>query len=573
MPSHRIPFYLSIFAILVLSSVPPVCAGESPDTTQLASRIADVLQANLPEWVVSKDVPGAAAVVVHKDQIVWRFVYGVTSRSDSTAVTAQTIFSLQSASKCVTALGVLKAVDQGILSLDEPISSYVPDFRINSRFRGVPAQQITLRRLLSHHAGLPHEAPVGSNYDASPCTFEEHIASISSVWLQYPVGYRFSYSNLGFDLAGYIVQKQSGVAFADYMKRELLDPIGMSDSSFDMEQIIARADRAIGHWSNEGEPVTPIPVYIPMVAAGGLYVSIDDVARLLSFLLNDGRVGGRQLIDASLIRDMRTIAFPWPDQRTGYGLGIARDEAGGTYVLHHSGGGYGFTARLLLYPEFDIGFAILLNRGGLSTSGIQNVLTGIVESHAGEGSQTIAEDLPPLPANDERRFEMAGVYPGLGTIRTEDSPPRLRFNDTTAVNLVLYEEDGQLLARLENAPQYEIRYLDWTTDETRSIAVLDRETGNITYHDLERVRPDGDRLNPSVEPEWAKYAGVYESAEWKGRGPRETFALAVESGYLTINGRRCHEYKRGLFFSFDGQALDLRTQPPTYGNRPLTRRD
>ena len=138
------------------------------------------------------------------------------------AVTPDTIFSVQSTSKNFTAMSVLLAVQDGLLNLDVPITTYLPDFTVHSIFEEHPERKITLRMLLSHTAGFTHEAPVGNNFDLGPVSFEDHIKSISDTWLRFPVGTGYAYSNLGIDLAGYILQKASGQPFAEYVEEKLL---------------------------------------------------------------------------------------------------------------------------------------------------------------------------------------------------------------------------------------------------------------------------------------------------------------------------------------------------------------
>jgi CubicO group peptidase (beta-lactamase class C family) len=82
-------------------------------------------------------------------------------------------------SKSFAALGVLMVVQDGLLDLDAPITEYLPDFSVKSRFEDHPERKMTLRHLLSHRTGFSHEAPVGSNYDSRPTSFEEHVLSIS----------------------------------------------------------------------------------------------------------------------------------------------------------------------------------------------------------------------------------------------------------------------------------------------------------------------------------------------------------------------------------------------------------
>ena len=98
---------------------------------------------------------------------------------------------------------------------------YLPDFTVNSRFEEDPCDKMTLTLLLNHRAGFTHEAPMGNNYDASFTSFEDHVLSIQDTWLRFPVGERFSYSNLGIDLAGYVLQVVSGMPFHAYVQQHI----------------------------------------------------------------------------------------------------------------------------------------------------------------------------------------------------------------------------------------------------------------------------------------------------------------------------------------------------------------
>ena len=121
-------------------------------------------------------------------------------------------------------------------------------------------------------------------------------------WLRFPVGQRYSYSNLGVDLAGYILQVRSGMPFHQYVKQKLLDPIGMTASSFDMDYIKRMARRAIGHSLLPKEVVG-----VPMIPSGGLYTNARELARYVQFHLNGGKVNGAQLINDQLLRQMYQI--------------------------------------------------------------------------------------------------------------------------------------------------------------------------------------------------------------------------------------------------------------------------
>src|SRR5688572_21498911 len=132
-------------------------------------------------------IPGGAVALIHAGKVVWTEGFGVTDRASARPVDATTIFSIQSTSKHFTATAIMLAVQKGLLDLDVPITTYVPDFSVHSRFERDPQKKMTLRLLLSHRAGFTHEAPVGSNFDAASPSFDAHMRSISDTWLRYPV--------------------------------------------------------------------------------------------------------------------------------------------------------------------------------------------------------------------------------------------------------------------------------------------------------------------------------------------------------------------------------------------------
>ena len=117
------------------------------------------------------------------------------------------------------------AIGQGRFTLDEPFCKGIPDVRPHTRWDPREFEKVTFRHLLSHWAGLCHEAPVGNNYGDWHCTFDEHIKSISDTWLKCRVGERFRYSNLGFDLAAFALQDRIGKLFVQLMQDELLEPL------------------------------------------------------------------------------------------------------------------------------------------------------------------------------------------------------------------------------------------------------------------------------------------------------------------------------------------------------------
>src|SRR5262249_693207 len=164
------------------------------------------------------------------------------------------------------------------------------------------------------------EAACGNNFDESPCLFADHIRSISETWLMFPVGERASYSNLGIDLAGYALELRASKPFAQFMQDELFKPLGMTSSTFILKEAMSHPSFAKGHTKALTLPPTPIS----MVPSGGMYSTVKDMAKFVSFHLAGGKVNGKQVIQAESLKAMYAPQFPIAGQLSGYGLGIDR---------------------------------------------------------------------------------------------------------------------------------------------------------------------------------------------------------------------------------------------------------
>jgi CubicO group peptidase (beta-lactamase class C family) len=534
----------------------------STEDVTLAAAVATSLEQALPEWLSEASVPGAAVAVVDAQDVIWEMAYG--------EVDGATIFSIQSMSKSFTAVAVLMAVQDGLVDLDTPIAEYLPDFTVNSVFGEHPERIITLRHLLAHRAGFTHEAPFGSNFD-DRYDFARHIASISETWLRYPVGNRWAYSNLGYDLAGYILQVRSGMPFESYVKKMVLDPLGMTGSSLDMEIIEASDNRAIGHASNDAY----VPLQIPMIAAGGVYTNVNDMAKYLQFHINKGVVDGRRILRADLMDEIHSIQFAVPGQRGGYALGLLRDPVSDSYNLYHSGGGYGFQSDMAIYPEKGLAVVLLTNLGGHSAGGwrLRNVVDQLVIGRDGPTPVADAgtEGMTALPSDDARVEAILGRYGKGGhegfTIGYEDGTLGMQFDPEAFYPLTFFDDDGKLVGMYGNFS--EVRFLPPIQEGRHaSVTTIHRRFSNPYFHVYDFKDSPTDAPGPN-RPQWSTYVGDYQLLRFGE--PEETVEITVKNGYLYYGDRKCAEHEPGLFFTYDGQVLDLRSDQPSMANMPLRR--
>jgi CubicO group peptidase (beta-lactamase class C family) len=354
----------------------PRAVAAAPEATVIAT-----YRAQIPRLMAEQGVPGLGVALVDRNRTLWVAGFGHVDGPGSARVTGTTIFSMQSVSKLFTATAIMRAVAAGRLDLDAPITTYLPEFTVHSTFEEHPERKITLRMLLSHTAGFTHEAPVGNNNELEPGSFDAHVRSIADTWLRFPAGSGYAYSNLGIDLAGYILERVERRPFAEVMRDSLLDPLGMDRSTFDRAAIRVSTERAVGH----AHPYPKPPVDVPMTAAGGLYASAADLARFLRFEVNGGSIDGRVVLGSRWLNEMETVPAPHAGAPAGYALGVVRhrwnrwDQR--PVLLEHGGGGYGFLSDIWWLPEVGIGVAVVTNsqdhrlQGTLSLSILADLLS------------------------------------------------------------------------------------------------------------------------------------------------------------------------------------------------------
>lgn len=505
---------------------------------------------------------GAAALcLVHRGEPAW--VEGFGNAANGDPIGPDSLFSIQSTSKNFTAVAVLLAVQRGLVDLDAPITRYLPDFTVRSRFEQAPQERITLRLLLSNRAGFTHEAPVGNNYEPAAPSFETHVRSISQTWLRFPVGERYRYSNLGYDLAGYILERRTGLAYTEWLRRELFVPLGMRDSTADPAIYAKAANRAAG--THRGYP--QVPLVTPLLASGGVWTNARDITAYAAFLLSGGKWRGRQILSSALWTEMHGFGLGGD-----YGLGVMRSERryglAPVRLLHHRGGGFGFGCNLVYCPDAEIAVAALFNRPALA--GYQfgmPLLDKLLTARFGERAPRLpAQALAPIRPLPSRSRALIGTYVGR-SVRAEISefagqlrisrdggkthdPLRMIAPD----ELFTVNADGDAVTyRYHPATAALPAHLECSEGE----ASLDRNDG-----------PD-DALVPG-KAEWGRYLGRYRIDQW-GK-PAMNIIVEQRRGGLYLDGiRLVVESEPGLFFTSDGEAVDFRPSVPTWRNLLLRR--
>lgn len=513
--------------------------------------------------MAKEDIPGAAICLVHEGKLAWLEGFGVTDRKSKRAVAPDTIFGIQSVSKNVTATAIMLAVQRGLLDLDKPITAYLPDFTVNSIFESNPERRITLRSLLSHRAGLTGEAPVGNYYDDTPSDFDSHVSSLSKTWLRCPVNDRYRYSNIGFNLAGYILQSVSKQPIAQCLQTMIFDPLGMHDSTAEADVYARQVNRAVGHETG----YEAVPLKTPGISTGGVYMSARDMVAYLLFHLNKGRIGKETLLNEQLWNEMHSFAFPGA-----YSLGVAggvlRFGETDVRMFLHSGRGFGFGCMFRFYPQAKLGLAVLFNRPAGSAyqfaSGLADEI--LVRRYGRRAQKTSLDALPSinLPQTELQKF--------VGNYRERSATRDLKLVDGA---LVVQRGDEQVPVRITSPDEVALPP-ERPGGDAVQLRYFPPSNGAMAHFeplvtDLHLDYNDGPHDPPGAnKPEWTKYVGDYSMDQW-GK-PLYPIKVHRKNGYLYIDtARLIVEHEPGLFFTSDGEAVDFRAAVPRWGNIPLRR--
>ena len=303
--------------------------------------------------------------------LVWAQAFGWADRDARTPMSTASISRTGSISKSVTAVLMLRLVDEGVIGLDEPVERYLPAFA-SVQDRRVDAQPVTFRHLASHTAGLIRE-PQWPDAVVGPIELWDKRIVESLLLTAYDSvpGARYQYSNIGFGALGLALAKAAGRPFMEMVRTEILEPLGMTGSEFVVAGEKLEARLAAGYVVGQdgsidgGQPAHEHAGRGYKVPNGGVYSTVADLGRFMGAMSG---VPGLQILSEESRREALSIQTPENPNR-GYGLGfsVQLDEQG-RKIASHGGSVAGYTAHMAFDPEVRIGVVLLRNYGRGSTN-------------------------------------------------------------------------------------------------------------------------------------------------------------------------------------------------------------
>jgi CubicO group peptidase (beta-lactamase class C family)/D-alanyl-D-alanine dipeptidase len=349
---HRLPL-AALGGLLLLGAVAlagPDAPPEAPpraDYADVAARLERLVRAEMED----KKLPALSLALVDGQETVWARGFGHADPDAKAPATAETVYRVGSVSKLFTDLAVMQLVEQGRLDLDAPVSTYLPDFQPRNPF-GPP---VTLRMLMSHRAGLVREPPVGNYFVPDEPSLAETVKSLNSTELVYAPGHKTKYSNAGIATVGYVLERTQGQPFAPYVRRAVLEPLGLGKSSFEPQPEVVKALARAYMWTYDGRVFEAPKFQLGMAPAGSMYSTVTDLGRFLSVLFAGGRGPGGPVVKPETLQAMWTPQFAPPGQRRGFGIGFHIGEMDGRRLIGHDGAIYGFATTLMALPDDGLG--------------------------------------------------------------------------------------------------------------------------------------------------------------------------------------------------------------------------
>jgi CubicO group peptidase (beta-lactamase class C family) len=342
------------------------CRAPAPSVPQVGDFVAR-LDRFVPHYLAVYGIPGAAVAVVRQGDVVWAKGYGLADRERGTPVTTDTVFQAASISKTLTAWGVMKLVEQGRLDLDAPVERYLTRWRLPET--SFDTTGVTVRRLLSHSAGLNVTEYLGYAPGVPLPSIEESLSrgsgKAAAVRLERSPGDGFAYSDGDYLILQLLIEEVSDTPFAEFMHRQVLQPLGMGHSSFapwpELEAKLASSYDARGK---------ALPSFdFSELAPAGLLTTAPDLARFAAAAVSGpgGEPAGRGVLAPSTLAQMAApqvslSGFDAWIYADAYGLGYFVETVPGDQVaISHMGGNLGWLSEMAILPASGDALVVMTN--------------------------------------------------------------------------------------------------------------------------------------------------------------------------------------------------------------------
>jgi D-alanyl-D-alanine carboxypeptidase len=341
---------MRLHALLFALAVASLCTSPLHAAPPKGGEIADYARQLLVDSYPANG-PGAAVIVARGQQVLFRGARGESNLAPAKALSAGDLFEIGSITKQFTAAGVLKLVQAGKLSLDDPLSKYVKDYP--------GGDNITIRELLNHTSGIKDYTQMSGWADTPlqrELTTAQLIETFKNEKTDFAPGTDWRYDSSGYVLLGAVIESVTGMPWHAYLRQALFQPLGLKHTGYGDDPAFV-GQRVHGYVLSDGKIVPSKPISLSQASAAGALVSnVDDLLKW-TWALHAGRVIPHALYEQMITPTGKAVAGH-------YGFGIDHDVLRGTDMLQHGGSIFGTNSSLLYLPQYKLTVAVLNNQEG-----------------------------------------------------------------------------------------------------------------------------------------------------------------------------------------------------------------
>ncbi len=342
----------------------------------------DALQTRLEELIALHHIPGASLAVLHGDEVI-EAAAGVVNKNTGVETTTDTLFQIGSITKSWTATLVMMAVEEGLLDLDAPVVTYLPELKFADPD---VTKRVRLRHFLSHSSGVggDHILDTGRGDD----NLENYLLTCADIGQEHELGATMSYCNTGYSLMGLMLQRVMGKGWDQLMRERIFEPLGLAHTNTLPEEALL-FHTAVGHVKRPGEDDYTVARkwVLPRSAgpAGLINSTAADTLAFARFHLDEGRAAdGTQLLSPGLVKQMQQPEIDVPDRYTlgdSWGLGWILFNWDGSRLFGHDGATMGQYAKMRILAEPRVAIVLLTN-GGEAAPAFRTLCTEILRDTA-----------------------------------------------------------------------------------------------------------------------------------------------------------------------------------------------
>lgn len=299
----------------------------------------------------NKNIVGISAAIIVNDSVIWSNGFGYADKLNKVLMTNNTVVNMGSITKTFTSLSVMQLQQRGSLNINNPLNSYLTDFR--PKTKNIDIKDITVKSVLTHTSGI--QPDIWKNSDLRSGKYTDVLGYINNTYITYPPGMVGLYSNAGYNILGTLVKAVSKQDYAAYVHQNIFAPLGMSRSGFAMDGLKYRSKIYLG--GNEVEEYE-----LRDIASGGIYTNINDFSKYAIELMKAYNGESSSIIDSPTIREMFSLQnqnVPIESNKKGLGWFMFKNDS--NFAVYHAGSAGFAQAKLLLIPKSKFAVIVMTN--------------------------------------------------------------------------------------------------------------------------------------------------------------------------------------------------------------------